>query len=137
LKSQNWSVALSGCAWLRGGKRKGDFTMRVVHSRDLTADEFTDISARYWPFDNFDEFWTGFADYQTDCNRRNRWPNSDAGEAWDRGTEAAMRVHWERYRCMYARDCLDTRAMCRGLRAGLKKRKAAAAVADDNEISAS
>jgi hypothetical protein len=97
--------------------------MKIVHSKDLTADEFRAISERHWPYDNFEEFWTGFADYQHDCNRRNRWPNSDAGEAWDRGTEAAMRVHWDRYSCMYARDCLDTRTMCKGLRAGIEEMK--------------
>jgi hypothetical protein len=97
--------------------------MRVVHSRDLTADEFKDISKRYWPYDNFEEFWVGFADYQHDCNRRNRWPNTDVGEAWDRGSEAAMRLHWDRYRCMYALDDLDTRKMCEGLQAAYEEMK--------------
>jgi hypothetical protein len=31
-----------------------------------------------------------------------------AGQAWDRGTEAAMRLHWERTHCPYARDDLDS-----------------------------
>ena len=37
------------------------------------------------------EFWVGFND-QNDCNCRNRWSNSVAGEAWYRGMEAAIRV---------------------------------------------
>jgi hypothetical protein len=36
-------------------------------------------------------FWVGFND-QNDCNCRNRWSNSVAGEAWYRRMEAAMRV---------------------------------------------
>jgi|GEM_PF-7057073 hypothetical protein len=36
-------------------------------------------------------FWVGFND-QNDCNCRNRWSNSVAGEAWYRGMEVAMRV---------------------------------------------
>src|SRR6516225_5675848 len=102
----------------------------VVRREDLTAAEMKAITGRYDGYHHCPEFWDGYADYQ---NGRWRCPwsdNSVAGQAWDRGSEAAMRVHWERRRCMYARDCLDTRAMCRGLRAGLKKRKAAAAVAD-------
>ena len=99
----------------------------IIHRADLTADEFRAISERHWPYDNFAEFWTGFADYQCDCNRRNRWPNSDAGAAWDRGTEAAMRIHWERHRCGYARDDLDSRKMCAGLDSAIKKLRAKAA----------
>jgi hypothetical protein len=128
-------AALSGCARLRWG-RKGGFHMKIVHNKDLTADEFKAISKRYWPYDNFEEFWVGFADYQHDCNRRcPHEENSAAGEAWDWGTEAAMRVHWDRYSCMYARDDLDTRKMCETLERLNEERqaKAAAAVANDNE----
>jgi hypothetical protein len=96
--------------------------MTIVINRDqLTAAEFVDISARHWPFDTFPEFWTGFDDYQHDCNRRNRWPNTDAGEAWDRGTEAAARIHWSRWHCMYARDVLDSRKMHGGLQAAIER----------------
>jgi hypothetical protein len=48
------------------------------------------------PYHRFEEFWDGFADYQHDCNRRcPHEENSVAGQAWDRGTEAAMRLHWD------------------------------------------
>ena len=98
--------------------------MRVVHSKDLTADEFTDISKTHWPYDNFEEFWVGFADYQHDCNRRcPHEENSVAGQAWDRGTEAALRIHWDRYRCMYARDVSDSRKMHSGLQAAIEEMK--------------
>jgi len=98
--------------------------MSVVHSKDLTADEFTDISKTHWPYVNFEEFWVGFADYQHDCNRRcPHEENSVAGQAWDRGTEAALRIHWDRYRCMYARDVLDSRKMHSGLQAAIEEMK--------------
>ena len=97
--------------------------MTIIRREDLTAAEMKAITERYDGYHHQQEFWTGFVDYQNDCNLPNRWPNSDAGEAWDRGTEAAMRVHWDRYSCMYARDCLDTRTMCKGLRAGIEEMK--------------
>ena len=61
-----------------------------------------------------------------------------------------MRIHWDRYRCMYARDVLDSRKMHSGLQAAIeemkrkgtlpapyRRKKAAAAVANDNETGAS
>jgi hypothetical protein len=97
----------------------------VYRSADLTADEFRAISERHWPYDSFAEFWAGFADYQHDCNLPNRWPNSDAGEAWSCGREAAMRIHWERHRCGYARDDLDGLAMHRGMQSAIERMRKA------------
>ena len=81
----------------------------IVYRADLTAAERKAMSERHAPYDRFEAFWTGFIDYQTDIDRKcPNDPNTVFGQAWDRGTEAAMRVRWERYRCEYARDDLDT-----------------------------
>ena len=107
---------------LRAGAGKGE--RMIIHSKDLTADEFTDISARYGPYDNCEEFWAGFAGYQQNrCCPKDWAEDSIAGEAWSRGSEAAARCHWERYRCPYARDVLDTFKMCRGLEAAIERMK--------------
>jgi hypothetical protein len=99
----------------------------IIRREDLTAAEMKAITERYDGYHHQQEFWTGFVDYQNDCNLPNRWPNSDAGEAWDQGTEAAMRVHWERYSCMYARDDLDSRKMIGGLDSAIEKLRKKAA----------
>jgi hypothetical protein len=81
----------------------------MIQSEDLTAAERKMIEQRHAPYHRFEEFWDGFTSY--DCGRDcpNRWEeNSVAGQAWDRGTEAAMRVHWERTSCPYSRDDLDS-----------------------------
>jgi len=120
----------------------------VIYRDQLTINERKDVEKRHAPYHRFEEFWTGFSDYQHDCNRRCPWSdNSVAGQAWDRGTEAAMRLHWDRYSCMYARDDLDSRAMHSGLQAAIERMRAngtlppralrpaerrAAAVANDN-----
>ena len=99
--------------------------MAIVISRDqLTTAECKDIEKRHAPYHRFAEFWRGYLDYQHDCNRRCPWPkDSVSGRAWDLGTEAAMRVHWERYHCMYARDDLDSRKMHQGLQAAIEEMK--------------
>jgi hypothetical protein len=43
----------------------------VIVTRDaLTTDERKDIEKRHAPYHRFEEFWTGFIDYQSNCNRR-------------------------------------------------------------------
>jgi hypothetical protein len=84
----------------------------IVYREDLTAAELRAMGERYAPYDNFAAFWTGFIDYQAEIDRKcPHDSNSVAGQAWDRGTEAAMRIHWERHSDPYARDDLDSRVM--------------------------
>jgi hypothetical protein len=99
--------------------------MRVIYRRDhLTAAEMKAIRERHAPYHNFRAFWVGFTDYQYDCNRKCPYdPDSVMAEAWDRGTEAAMRIHWERHSCMYARDDLDSRVQIATLRRLNERRK--------------
>ena len=63
----------------------------IIHSADLTTTEMKVIEEHSDGYHHRAEFWVGFND-QNDCNCRNRWSNSVAGEAWYRGMEAAMRV---------------------------------------------
>jgi hypothetical protein len=98
--------------------------MKIIHIEDLTAAERKAIEQRHAPYHRFEEFWDAFTSY--DCGRDcpNGWEeNSVAGQAWDRGTEAAMRLHWERTSCPYARDDLDSRVQIATLRRLNKKRK--------------
>ena len=132
-----------------GRERKGGFHMKI-DCKDLTGDELTDINKRYGPYDVLPEFWHGFRGYQENGRCPDEWAEDGvAARAWDLGTEAAMRLHWDRYRCMYARDDLDSRKMHRGMQAAIeemkkngtlpepyRRKKATAAVANDNEISA-
>jgi hypothetical protein len=77
------------------------------------------------PYDRFQAFWTSFIDYQRDCNSPNRWSEGSVfGQAWHRGAEAAMRLHWERYSCPYARDDLDSLKQCATLDRLIEERKA-------------
>jgi hypothetical protein len=98
--------------------------MRVVYRDQLTTDERKDIEKRHGGHHHHaGHFWSGFRDYQLG-RYRCPWPkDSPTGKAWDAGTEAAMRLHWDRWRCPYARDDLDTRQMCRGLEAGIERMK--------------
>jgi hypothetical protein len=64
----------------------------IIHRADLTAAEIKTLEQHSDGYDARAEFWTGFVDCQHDGNCRNRWPNSDAGEAWSRGWEAWTRV---------------------------------------------
>jgi hypothetical protein len=83
--------------------------MAVLTREDLTAAEAKAIEQRHAPYHRFEEFWDGFASYDCGWDCPNRWEeNSVAGQAWDRGTEAAMRLHWEHTSCPYARDDLDS-----------------------------
>jgi hypothetical protein len=100
--------------------------MRVIYtSADLTTAERKAIENRHAPYHRFKAFWRGFDDYQSGrYSCPDGWEKSSvAGQAWDRGSEAAMRIHWERHSCMYARDDLDTRKMCRGLDSAIARMK--------------
>jgi len=105
---------------------------QIIYSDQLTTDERKAIERRHAPYHRFEEFWSGFLGYQSGRDCPNGWEeNSVAGQAWDRGSEAAMRLHWERWYCPYARDDLDSRKMIETL-TRLNEWKAAANPANDN-----
>jgi hypothetical protein len=62
----------------------------IIHRADLTATEIKTLEQHSDGCHHRPEFWVGFDDAQHD--RRNRWPNSDAGEAWSYGWEAWTRA---------------------------------------------
>jgi hypothetical protein len=98
--------------------------MKIIYAKDLTAAEHKAMEARYDGYHHCAEFWVGFVDYQHGrYNCPHGWTNSVAGQAWDRGAEAAMRLHWERYRCEYARDDLDGRKQISGIDAAIEELK--------------
>jgi hypothetical protein len=105
--------------------------MTIIYADDLTAAERKMIEERYAPYHRFEEFWDGVASYQCGRDCPNRWEeNSVVGQAWGHGFEAGMRLHWERTRCPYARDDLDSRvqiATLRRLNAERKKERDKAA----------
>jgi hypothetical protein len=70
--------------------------MTKIYSDNLTTTEHKAIADRYDGYHHCAEFWIGFHDYQDGRNCPNGWANSVAGQAWDRGAEAAMRVLRER-----------------------------------------
>jgi hypothetical protein len=97
--------------------------MKIIHSGDLTAAEWQAIAERYDGWHTVAEFWIGFNDCQ---HGRYKCPDDWADiarQVWDLGIEAAMRIRWERYRCEYARDDLDSRTMIRTLDAMIEERK--------------
>jgi hypothetical protein len=95
-------------------------------ARDLTAAEFTAISARYGPYDALSEFWDGYSAYWNDTGRY-RCPHdyhSVPGQAWRHGHDAAMHVRWQcklPARDEYELDDRDSAKMCRGLEAGIER----------------
>jgi hypothetical protein len=104
--------------------------MTIIYtSKDLTTTERRAIEERHAPYHRFKAFWRGFDDYQSGrYSCPDGWEeNSVAGQAWDRGSETAMRLHWERHRCEYARDDLDSRKMIKGFDSAIKKLRAKAA----------
>jgi len=97
----------------------------MIHGYELTISERRAIEQRHAPYHRFAEFWDGFASY--DCGRDcpNRWEeNSVVGQAWGRGFEAGMRLHWERTRCPYARGDLDSLVQIATLKRVAAKRRA-------------
>jgi hypothetical protein len=71
------------------------------------------IAERYDGWPTVAEFWIGFDDYQHGRYKcLDDWADI-AKAVWDRCTEAAMRMRWERYRCEYARDDLDSQRWTR------------------------
>jgi len=124
-------------------------------ARDLTAAEFTAISARYGPYDMLSEFWDGYSAYWNNTGRYccPHDYHSIPGRAWHHGANAALHVRWERKlpaRDEYESDDRDSEKMHNGLQAAIERMKkggalpapyrrktAATAVANDNETSAS
>lgn len=73
--------------------------METIYPDQLTNVEGDAIAVQYAPYENYAEFWFGFIDYQNGraCPYGE---DSVAGQAWDRGAEAAMRVlNGRRPRC--------------------------------------
>lgn len=70
--------------------------MVTIYSDGLTTAEHKQIEERYAPYHKFQEFWIGFVDYQQGRRCPNGWDNSVAGQGWDRGAEAAMRIRSQR-----------------------------------------
>jgi hypothetical protein len=123
---QIWLAALSGCARLRWGRKGGNQMATVIYRDQLTPVERKDIEERYAPYHRFEWFWTGFYAYWNDTGRyRCPWSRvSVAGQAWNHGHEAAMRLRWERkmpIRDEYEQDDRDSEKMHRGLRAGIEE----------------
>jgi hypothetical protein len=64
--------------------------MTIIHSDMLSPAEHKMIEGDYAPHHHYAEFWVGFIDYQHRRQCPRGWENSVAGQAWDRGAEAAM-----------------------------------------------
>jgi hypothetical protein len=125
LKLQNRSAALSGCGWLRWGRKGGNQMATVINRDQLTTVERKEIEKRYARYHRFEEFWDGYYAYQNDTGRYRcpyGWSHSVPSRAWHYGSEAALHVRWKRKipaRDEYEQDDRDTEKMCEGLRAGI------------------
>jgi hypothetical protein len=67
---------------------KGRVSINIPNDRD----DLTKLRESYAPFCRFPAFDKGFAAYEGGDFRNPHDPNSDDGQAWDRGHDCAM--HW-------------------------------------------
>jgi hypothetical protein len=99
--------------------------MIVITSDGLTTAERKTLEQHSDGYHDDAEFWLGFADYQNNPDSSSRWGKGLAGEAWDRGYEAAMRVVIRRKPVldMYDRDDLESLLQIATLRGVAEKRR--------------
>jgi hypothetical protein len=104
--------------------------MAVIHRDELTTAELKTIEQHSDGYHACAEFWRGFSDHQHDRRKPHEWLNSEAGEAWSYGMEAAMRVRlgrtpwpWDEY----DRDDSDSLKQLASLRAVNKELRKKAA----------